>query len=488
MASYDYDLGVIGAGAAGLTLTSGAAQMGAKTLLVEAREKLGGDCLHFGCVPSKTLIKTAQVYQQMKSGPKFGLPEVTPPPVDFSQISARIQSVIDSIQDHDSVERFCSLGAEVKFGRAEFVDEHSISLEGKKITAQKWAIATGSRPALPPIKGLQSINYLTNENIFYMQSLPGEMIVLGGGPIAIEMAQAINRLGCQVTVVQRSAQILSKEDKDMADLVQNVLQSEGVRVYTGLSTLEVREEQGQKIVLAQDKQGREYTFKAEALLVALGRKASVDTLDLEKAGVEFHKKGIPVDNKMRTNQGHIYAIGDITGKYQFTHAAGYEAGVALSNAIIHFPKKADYTWMPRATYTDPELAALGKTEAQLKAEGIDYSLWTEMFQDNDRSLTEGYETGKLKLLLDSKEKILGIQVMGPSAGELLGEWSAVVNGSLKLSTLASAVHAYPTLAEINKRVAGDVLAPKIFEGFLKKGVNMLFNYKGRACDLGSDED
>ncbi len=488
MTAYDYDLGIIGAGAAGLTLTAGAAQMGAKTILIEGREKLGGDCLHFGCVPSKTLIQTAHVYQQMKSGPKFGLPELEPPLVDFSRITSRIQKVIDTIQKHDSVERFCRLGAKIEFGWAEFLDEHSLRLEGKNISAQKWAIAAGSRPAVPEIKGLDRVDYLTNEDIFYMQTLPEEMIIMGGGPVAIEMAQALKRLGCQITLLQRSVQVLSKEDKDMADLVLDVLKSEGVHAYTGLSFIEVRQERNKKIVLAKDGQGIECIFEAPALFVALGRQPNVDTLRLEKAGVDFHNNGIPVDNKMRTNRAHIYAIGDVIGKYQFTHAAGYEGGVALSNAIIHLPKKADYTWMPRATYTDPEFAALGKTESQLQAEGLDYSVWTKSFMDNDRSLTQGYETGKIKLLMDGREKVLGVQIIGPSAGELLAEWSAVLNGQLRLSTLASAVHPYPTLAEINKGIAGDIMAPKLFDGLLKKGVDLLFNYKGRACDLGSDED
>ncbi len=488
MVSYDYDLGVIGAGAAGLTLTAGAAQMGAKTLLVEARDKLGGDCLHFGCVPSKTLIHSAHVYQLMRSGLKFGLPGFSPPPVDFSRISARIQKVIARIQKHDSVERFCNLGARVEFGRAEFVDEHHISLGGRRISAKKWAIAAGSSPSFPPIKGLDQVGYLNNETIFYRSKIPAEMIILGGGPVAVEMGQALNRLECRITIIQRSGQILSSEDPDVALLVQKILENEGVRVYTGLEISEVREKNGLKLVIARDRQGKQHAFKAQELFLALGRRANVHRLKLEKAGVDYTDEGILVDDKMRTSQKHIFAIGDITGRYQFTHAAGYEGGVALSNAVIHYPKKADYTWMPRAIYTDPELAVMGKTEAQLRAESKEYAVWTESFEDNDRSLAEGYSIGKIKLLLDKNERVLGVQILGPRAGELLGEWVAVLNGDIRLSTLASAVHPYPTLAEINKRVAADVMAPKIFGGLLKKGVKLIFNYKGRACELGADRD
>jgi len=228
MADYDYDIGIIGGGAAGLTVASGAAQLGAKTLLVEKEEALGGDCLHYGCVPSKTLIKTAHVYHLMKNGPKFGLPAIAPPAVDFREVSKRIRSVIGVIQKHDSVERFCKLGAQVEFGNPEFTDEHAISLNGKFISARTWVIATGSSSAVPPVEGLDKTPYLTNRDLFYLDKLPGSMIVLGAGPIATEMAQAFCRLGTKVTVIQRSGQILSKEDKDMADIVKQMLEEEGV--------------------------------------------------------------------------------------------------------------------------------------------------------------------------------------------------------------------------------------------------------------------
>lgn len=489
MATYDYDIGIIGAGAAGLTVASGAAQIGARTLLVEKRDKLGGDCLHFGCVPSKTLIKSAHVYHHMKSGPRFGLPQMDPPPVDFAQIRARIRSVIDTIQVHDSVERFCSLGVQVKFGTASFVDEHTISLHNATISADKWVIAAGARPGAPPLDGLDTVSFQTNETLFSMDRLPGSMVILGAGPVAIEMAQALNRLGCAVTVIQRSGQILSGEDRDMAGIIQSVLESEGVTIITGAQVRRVREQSGSKEV-AYEKNGEERTVRAEDILVALGRRANVDTMALENAGVDFTKRGVGVDSKLRTNQPHIYACGDITGLYQFTHAAGYEGGVVLSNALFRFPRNTDYTWMPRATYTDPEFAAMGMTEAECRDDGVDYDVWTEDFAENDRSLAEGYEVGRLKLIVDSKERPLGVQIIGPNAGELLGEWAAVLNGGVKLSSLASMVHAYPTLAEINKKVASDIMAPKVFGGLVKKGVNFLFNYRGRACEWtrGMDEE
>jgi pyruvate/2-oxoglutarate dehydrogenase complex dihydrolipoamide dehydrogenase (E3) component len=483
MAKYDFDLGVLGGGAAGLTITAGAAQLGAKTLLVEKEPALGGDCLHYGCVPSKTLIKTAKVYHEIKHAVKFGLPQVEIKPVDFQQVSNRIRSVINVIQKHDSVERFCSLGARVEFGQAEFIDEHSIRLHGKTYSAKTWAIATGSSPASPPFDGLDNVSYLTNKDIFYLDKLPVSMIILGGGPIAIEMAQAFNRLGTRVNVIQRSGQILSKEDKDMADTVMARLSEEGVNFVLNSSIVNIKERDGSKQVTFKNKAGDIETVAAQTLLVAMGRAPNVKGLGLENIGLTFSNKGIRVDDRLRTNHKHIYAAGDITGKYQFTHAAGYEGGIVISNAIFHLPRKADYTFLPWCTYTSPELASIGLNEKGATAAGIKYSVWTEEFRNNDRSLAEGEETGWIKMLLDEKEKPIGVQILGPSGGDLLGEWAAILNGKVKLSTLAGAVHPYPTLAEINKRVAGSYLSEKIFSDTVKKGLKLFFNFKGRACGV-----
>jgi pyruvate/2-oxoglutarate dehydrogenase complex dihydrolipoamide dehydrogenase (E3) component len=482
MAKYDFDLGVLGGGAAGLTITAGAAQLGAKTLLVEKEPALGGDCLHYGCVPSKTLIRTARAYHEIRHADKFGLPQVDLQPVDFKQVAKRIRSVINVIQKHDSVERFCSLGARVEFGQAEFIDEHSIRLNGKTYSAKTWALATGSSPSAPPFKGLDSVPYLTNKDIFSMDILPGSMIILGGGPIAIEMAQAFNRLGSKITVIQRSGQILIKEDKDLADTVMERLTQEGVSFALGSSIDSIAENNGSKEVTFQDNNGKTTTLAAETLLVAMGRAPNVDGMGLDSIGITYTNKGIEVDSRLRTNHKHIYAAGDITGKYQFTHAAGYEGGIVISNAIFHLPRKTDYTFLPWCTYTSPELASIGLNEKGATAAGIKYSVWTEEFKDNDRSLAEGEEIGKIKMLLDEKEKPIGIQILGPHGGDLISEWVAVLNGKVKLSTLAGAIHPYPTLGEINKRVAGSFLAGKIFSDTVKKGLKLFFNFKGRACE------
>ena len=482
MPTYDFDIGIIGGGSAGLTIAAGAAQLGAKTLLIEKEKELGGDCLHFGCVPSKTLINTARVYHQMKNAQAYGLPETDVPPVDFSRVVERIRSVIGAIQKHDSSERFCGLGARVEFGNPVFVDEHAVSLDGIPYTAKNWVIATGSSPVIPPIPGLDRTPFITNREIFYLERLPKSMIIIGGGPIGIEMGQAFSRLGTTVTVVEMGGAILPKEDKDMADLVMGVLQAEGVRFRLDATVLRAVKAGAEQEVVIKTGDTTE-TLCAEALLVAAGREANLKGLGLEIIGVDFDRRGLKLDERLRTTQKHIYGAGDVTGGYQFTHAAGYEGGVVVTNAVFHLPRKVDYTYLPWCTYTDPELASIGINEKAAQDAGIKYSVWAEDFRGNDRSLAEGEATGKIKMLLNEKEKPIGVQILGPRAGDLLAEWVAVFNGKTALSTLASAVHPYPTLGEINKKVAGTFLSTKIFSEPVKKGLKLFFNLRGRACEV-----
>ncbi len=483
---YDFDMGIIGGGAAGLTVASGAAQLGAKTLLVEKEKELGGDCLHFGCVPSKTLIKSAHVYHLMKHAAAFGLPSVDVPPVDFRQISNRIRGVIATIQRHDSKDRFCGLGAKVVFGNARFVDAHTIEMDGKCHNAKNWVIATGSSPMAPPIPGLADTSYITNKEIFYLDRLPVSMVVLGAGPIGIEMAQAFNRLGARVTVVDRAGQILTKEDKDLADTVMEVMAAEGVIFHLGAAIETVRELGNVKSVRIKDSHGKAKSLEAETILVAMGRAANVEDLGLENTGVTFDHRGVEVDARLRTSQKHIYAAGDVNGGYQFTHAAGYEGGIVVSNAIFRLPRKVNYANLPWCTYTDPELASIGMNRKTAEEQGIRTRIWEEEFKDNDRSLAEGEKTGRIRLVVDDKEKPLGVQILGPRAGDLISEWVAALNGKVKLSTIAGAIHPYPTIAEINKKVAGSLFAPKIFSEKVQKGLKFFFSLKGRACTLAEE--
>jgi pyruvate/2-oxoglutarate dehydrogenase complex dihydrolipoamide dehydrogenase (E3) component len=484
MAKYDYDIIVIGGGAAGLTVTAGAAQLGVKVLLVESGHALGGDCLHYGCVPSKTLLRTAGVRHLMRHAARYGLPDAQLPPVDFAQVAQRISEVQAVIQQHDSVERFTALGAEVLFGAASFADDHTVEIRSDdsvvRATGAKIVIATGSGASVPPLEGLEESGYLTNREIFSLPVLPASLIVLGGGPVALEMAQAFRRLGTEVTVVQRSGQLLSNEDADMADIVRLRLESEGVRVLTRTEIQSVRRgADGVQVRLVHE--GSEKLLSAAELLVALGRAPHVSGLTLENAGVVYSARGVGVDARMRTNVPHIYAAGDVTGRYLFTHAAGYEGGIIIANAVFRLPKKADYTNMPWCTFTDPELASVGLNERRAQAAGVDYTVRTELFSGNDRALAEGAPEGRIKMLLDPREKVLGVQICGAGAGEIINQWVAVQAGKVSLSRIAGAVYPYPTLGEISKRVAGNVMADKLFSGKVQSALCFLFRHQGKAC-------
>jgi pyruvate/2-oxoglutarate dehydrogenase complex dihydrolipoamide dehydrogenase (E3) component len=480
MPKYDFDIGIIGGGAGGLTVAAGASQLGARTLLIEKERELGGDCLHFGCVPSKTLIRTANVYHIMKKAGDFGLPAFDGKPVNFRDIAQRIQSVIGAIQRHDSKERFCKLGVRVEFGYSFFKDEHAVKLNGKTYSARTWVIATGSSPSIPVIDGLDKMPYLTNRELFSLDTLPDSLIIIGGGPIGIEMAQAFCRLGSRVSVIQRGRQVLSKEDADISEDIMNYLAGEGVVFYLNTSIIAARDLGSEREIVVKKDDGT-LNLRAKAVLIAAGRDANLQCLGLEEIGIEFDRRRLKLDRRLRTSQPHIYAAGDVTGDYQFTHAAGYEGGVVLGNAVFHIPKKVDYTFFPWCTFTDPELACIGMNEKMAAEAGIEYSVYVEKFIDNDRSLAEGEKEGKIKMILDMKERLLGVQILGPHAGDLLSEWVAVMNGGVRLATLASSVHPYPTLGEINKKVVTGLFSKKIFSDRMRKGLTFLFNLKGRAC-------
>jgi pyruvate/2-oxoglutarate dehydrogenase complex dihydrolipoamide dehydrogenase (E3) component len=485
MPNYDYDLGIIGGGAAGLTAAAGAAQFGAKTILIEISSKLGGDCLHYGCVPSKTLIRTAGVWALARRSVEFGLPALSLPPVDLGVVMDRVQSVIDTIQHHDSPERFCALGAEIRFGNSVFADDHVVEVDGKRISVKNWIVATGSSPVTPPVEGLAQVPIWTNETVFSQRTLPSRLIILGGGPIGLEIAQAFARLGSKVVIVEILDQILGPEDADMAEILKARFEAEGVKIHTGTKALKV-ESRGSTILLTvapAAKEGPSTVIEGDALFLSTGRKPNIGDLALDKAGVIFTPRGIPTDARMRTNISHIYACGDVNGQLPFTHVAGYEAGIALTNAVLHLPRKADYGKIGWCTYTDPEVASIGYNEKRARKEGLEYRIIEESFADNDRALAEGEAIGKIKILLYGKDRLLGCQIIGAHAGELIHEWIIAQNGGVKLSTMAGAVHVYPTLSEISKRVSGRVFADKLFSDRTKGILKFLFNLKGRACTL-----
>ncbi len=485
MKNFDYDLGIIGGGAAGLTAAAGSAQFGAKTILIEKSGRLGGDCLHTGCVPSKTLIRTAGVYTQAKSFPEFGLGPMDIPSVNLGSVMDHVHRVIGEIQKHDSPERFCGLGAEVRFGAPVFTDDHTAEIDGRSITARSWIIATGSHPVLPPVEGLEQVPYWTNETVFSQRDLPARLIVLGGGPIGLEMAQAFARLGSKVSVVEFMDQILGPEDPDIAEILKQRLLEEGIDILT--STRAVNAEYMEGVVSLRTApvkaDGPENVIRADAILVAAGRKPNTEGLGLENAGVEYSVRGIQTDSRMRTSVKHIYACGDVNGLMPFTHVAGYEAGIALTNAILRLPRKADYSKIGWCTYTAPAVASIGYNEKRARKDGIGYRVFEEEFKDNDRALAENEASGKIKLLLSGRGKVIGCQIIGAHADDLIHEWVIAFCNDVKLSRIAGAVHIYPTLSEISKRVAGKVFSEKIFSRRSRDLLHFLFSLKGRACNL-----
>ncbi len=493
---YEYDLLVIGGGAAGLTVASGAAQLGAKVALV-SKDALGGDCLFFGCVPSKTLIKSAKVAHIIKHADAFGL-KAAKPEYDFAEVTRRINTVIETAGIHDDPERFRNMGVDVIFGKADFWDMHTVCVRLTKLfakeqqrevsekgdefmlTAEKIVIATGSRPFVPPIPGMMESGFLTNENIFSMKKLPKSLVVLGAGPIGCELAQAFARLGTKVTMLVRGEQIMSKEDPDVATYMADIFAEEAIEIRYKTSVTNVENHESLKRITI-DEDGEKGELEAENILVATGRVPDLGPLNLENAGVKSDKRGIVTDKKLRTNQKHIYAIGDVNGKYQFTHTAGYEGGIVVSNAVLHFPRKVDYEAIPWATFTDPEVASCGLNEAEAKQRGIDYQVWRHEFTRQDRALAESENHGFVKILTTGRRgKIIGGQIVGPHAGEIIHELILARNAGLTLASIASAVHVYPTLAEIIKSAAGKYFAEKLFTNKTRKILKFFFRYRGKT--------
>jgi pyruvate/2-oxoglutarate dehydrogenase complex dihydrolipoamide dehydrogenase (E3) component len=478
MSKYDYDMIIIGGGAAGLTVAAGAAQLGAKTALIEKRA-LGGDCLHYGCVPSKTLIKTAKVYHYAKHLRHFGLPHIEVPPCDLGAVMAHVRSVIDKVAIHDSVERFQGMGVDVLFGTAAFVSDREVSINGKTLSGKYFTIATGSRPMVFPIEGLEEAGYVTNEEVFSLASLPPRLAVLGAGPIGAELAHAFVRLGSQVTLIDLVAFPLFIEDTDMAEVVVNQMVQDGISLQMNSKAKRVYRQADHKVLVVEDKMGREKAIACDEVLVATGRKANVDGLNLEPAGVRFTKKGIETDLHMKTSRKHIYAAGDVTGKFAFTHMAGAEGSVIVQNAILHVPGKIDYDRTPWVIFTDPEIASVGYNEQRAQAAGAAYDTHVEEFEEVDRALAEGEYRGKIKILTQhGSDRIIGVQIVGLHAGELIGASVMAVNKKMKLSDLATQIFAYPTLSEIHKKSAGKYYAQKIFSPRVRHILKFIFGYQG----------
>ncbi|GAB6091415.1 dihydrolipoyl dehydrogenase family protein [Spirochaeta dissipatitropha] len=476
--SYTHDIIIIGGGAAGLSTASGCAQLGMKTALVE-REHTGGDCLYFGCVPSKTLIRSASVMQSARDAEHFGLQvavQISQDVLNMTALNQRIADVIGTIAPHDSPERFRDLGVDVFECTARFLDSHRLALsEGSEISAKKIVLATGSRPAVPPIKGLEETGFLTNKDIFSMKKLPESIITIGGGPIGVELSQALARLGSKVFLVELAAHILPREDADMAAIVAGRIQREGVELICGTGVTSVsRQGKSVELVLAD---GR--SLHAEQILLATGRSGNVEDLDIEKADVTIERGYFRVDSRLRTSKKHIYAIGDCNGRMQFTHTAAAEASLMVKQLALHLPGKMNWDAIPWCTYTEPELASVGLNESAAAAAGIRYSTAEAALSNNDRALAENESEGKLKLLYDPGKKLIGAQIAGPHAGELLLPAIIALSKGWKISAFLSFMYPYPTVSEAYKRAVGEVYSSKLFNPRVRRLLRILFGYRGK---------
>ncbi|MBX3498335.1 MAG: FAD-dependent oxidoreductase [Alphaproteobacteria bacterium] len=454
--AHDCDLCVIGGGSAGLTVAAGAAQLGASVILVE-RGEMGGDCLNYGCVPSKALIAAGHAAQAMRDAGRFGIAPVEPS-VDFAATMDHVRGVIAAIAPNDSVERFEKLGVRVLRTTARFVSPDTVEANGESIRARRFVIATGSRPTAPPIPGLDTVPYLTNESVFANRQRPGHLVIVGGGPIGMEMAQAHRRLGARVTVLE-AATILGKDDPDLAAVVTARLKAEGVLLRDKVKITGVS---GADSGVAIELDGGE-RIEASHLLVAAGRAPNVEDLDLDKAGVAFTKRGITVDKRLRTGNRRVYAIGDVNGLHPFTHMAGLHGSLVIRNALFRLPVNVHAAALPWTTYTDPEIAQVGLTEAQARerhGEGVRAVRWP--LRENDRAQTERETSGLVKIVTDRRGRVLGAGIVAPRAGELIHVWCLAMARRLKLGTMAQMVVPYPTLGEASKRAAGAFFTDALF--------------------------
>jgi pyruvate/2-oxoglutarate dehydrogenase complex dihydrolipoamide dehydrogenase (E3) component len=473
----EVDLCVIGAGSGGLSVAAGAVQMGARVALVE-KHKMGGDCLNYGCVPSKALLAAAHAAEAQRRSAPFGVGR-RDPAVDFARVHDHVHGVIAAIAPIDSVERFTGLGVTVLLGSARFTGPRSLSVtrrDGETRIRAKWIVlATGSRAAVPPIKGLDQVPYLTNESIFERTTRPEHLIVVGGGPIGLEMAQAHRRLGARVTVIELD-RVLAKDDPELAAVVRDRLKAEGIALLEQTKVLSVAR-QGPGISVGIERGGRQETVSGSDVLVAVGRTANVEELDLETAGIAATKKGFTVDARLRTTNPRVFAVGDCAGGYQFTHVAGYHAGIVIRQILFRlFWTRTDERAIPWVTFTDPELAHVGLSEADARKRHGEVRILRWPYHDNDRAQAERATEGLIKVVTTRSGRILGADIVGRNAGELIHIWVLAVQNGIKVAKLAGYVAPYPTLGEIGKRAAGSFYTPALFSNRTRRIVRFLLRF------------
>ncbi len=466
------DVCVIGAGSGGLSVAAGASRMGAAVALIEKGE-MGGDCLNTGCVPSKAMLAAAEKAQAVREGHSFGI-DSSGPVVDWAGVNRHVHQVIGNIAPNDSQKRFEGMGVRVIRAAGEFVDGRTLQAGNVGIRARYFVVATGSSPFVPPIAGLNEVDYFTNENIFDNKAPVDHLIVIGGGPIGMEMAQAHRRLGAKVTVME-VARLLVKDDPELAGIVIEHLRGEGITFYEGGRDLRFEKTEAGIAVYCKMDEGRQCVHGSH-LLISTGRRANVDGLNLEAAGVDYSPRGIEVDARLRTSNRRIYAVGDVTGPYQFTHMAAYQAGVVIRNILFKLPAKVDYSAVPWVTYTDPELAHVGISEADARAKGMNIRVLKWAFAENDRAQAERRTEGMVKIVTMKGGRILGASIAALHAGELILPWVLAVGRKMKIGAMAGVIAPYPTLSEANKRIAGSFYTPSLFSDRTRRLVRFLLHF------------
>ena len=465
-----YDLAIIGAGSAGLTAAAFAVQLGARVALIE-RHRPGGDCTWNGCVPSKTLLKTAKVAHQMRTAHLYGLTGIEPE-VDLKAVMGRVRSVIADVYRHESPEVLRSDGIDVLLGPARFLDPRTIEVGDDTLSPRKVLLATGARPFIPPVPGLEGVDYLTHETLWDLETLPAHLLVMGAGPIGCEMAQAFRRLGARVTLVEGEERLLPREEPEASRALAEVFRAEGIELQLN-AKVERAWQDADGIHLDADGE-----IVGDALLVAIGRRPDVDGLNLEDAGVEYTKQGIQVDEHLRTSQSHIYAAGDCTGGYQFTHYAGWQAFMAVRNALLPGQSKGVSQSVPWTTFSDPEVAHVGLTEEQARRSLRDSVMTCEWPMDRvDRARADGNTAGFVKLVHRKDGTLLGATIVAGRAGEMIHEWIIALDRGLKVGDLAGVIHVYPTYSTANMQAAADIRVAQMLSGTsgqVIRGLSRLF--------------
>lgn len=469
------DICVIGGGSGGLSVAAGASQMGARTVLIE-KGLMGGDCLNYGCVPSKALLAAGHAAHAQRHSAQFGVAAVEPK-VDWAKVQDHVRSVIDAIAPHDSVERFEGLGVTVIQAAGRFTGPRTVQAGDVTVKAKYIVVATGSAAFVPPVPGLEATPYFTNETIFENRKPVDHLLVIGGGPIGLEMAQAHRRLGAKVTVIEM-ARAFGKDDPEAAALVLDRLRGEGIDIREGTALKSVAKS-ATGIIATIATGEREEILEGSHLLIAVGRRANIDGLDLDKAGIAYDRGGVTVDAHLKTSNRRVFAIGDVAGGYQFTHMAGYDAGIVIRQALFKmFWAKVDHSAVPWVTYTDPELAHVGQSEADatetLGRGNFQILRWS--FAENDRAQAEKQTNGMVKAIIDKKGRVLGCTIAGPHAGELILPWVMAVQQKQKMGQIASLIVPYPTLSEVTKRTAGSYFTPSLFSERTRKLVRTLMRW------------